>query len=258
MDIFNFNLLVNEHKMDQLLQFKRDCEEFPEGMIICGDPVDFKIISREGIIGISHMEYSGGPHSTVSIKRKSGILQSRIKQNIESVINRIEKKSLTIEIVCKEDIELLPQRLNALSEELCKLILNNIPENEEVKKLTSDLKSIIVFPEEVLSLKISMSPKKHDSEPDPDSKLKHYDIKPAVIEAMIKYYDTETINRFRQECTETWLLIVLAAEEPYAKYNICDKITEREYSSPFDRIFLYHPVKRKVLDLDRNPESKNI
>lgn len=256
MEIFNFNLLVNERKMDQLLQFKRDFEDFPEGMIICGDPVDFKIISREGILGISHLEYSGRSCSTVAMNGKTGILHSRIRQNIESVMNRIEKKPLRIEITCKEGKEILPQRLNNLSEELCKIILNNIPEENEIKHLTSNLKSIIVFPEEVKSLKITRSGKTPDSRSDSDTSPKIHKISPALLKSMIRNFDFETVNRFRQECTETWLLIVLASEDTHTKYEICDNILDFEFASPFDRVFLYHPVKRKVYGLSADLESK--
>lgn len=205
------------HYLDKDIRIKEAFTESP----------DFIIKSKENLIGVELKDLV----IDISEKEKEGLLKSIFKEVIKSLETDLNKYkgSYRIEFI-EENFSLKRNNRELIKNEIISNIkgLNNKP--VVVKKVTK-------FPYEGIAL--------HKGETTIVGNLSKVLVQKRINskEKLIPLY-------YQKDISQIWLVMVIGGVEKSSDFSLFDpEITEDEFASNFDRIFIYEFFDRKITEL---------
>ncbi len=197
------------------------------------DPPDFEFEYQGKFISIEHTRYfnSGGE----KIKAKKNLQKELINKTFD-LYNLSNNPPITVGFVFEHHINLKQNEINTYCENLCKFILNNVPEEFNNKGALSIETGLPNFLRRLSFIKYSFEYSYWQSY----GAYKVGDLNYLRLDFLIQK-KSKDVNRYSKgDYASHWLLVVIESEE-YSNYSQFDLIKFREElmtENKFERIYL--------------------
>ncbi|MBN2185606.1 MAG: hypothetical protein JW746_09790 [Candidatus Krumholzibacteriota bacterium] len=242
---------ISEQKKRELIhlkEFKRIYQEFPQGTITPGEPIDFKLSNASRIIGIEHTEYFIDRSGSGSMMKRN---EEQQKQVIERTQVELQKKGVNLYASLSWDHknEVLKTRIESLSDELSELIFNNIPEvgdSVSLERMSRD-----DLPSEVRRISVFRFENQDEINVSCVRSAWNHHVSPREIQDILDSKNHK-VEVYDHECDEAWLLIIIEGAYPSSIASLNDSSKSSVYSSDFDRVFIHDVMNRLVVELGIN------
>ena len=246
-----------EKEYAHLLEFKESIPDFPMGQIsLHVEHPDFLIQSATKTIGIEHTEVYHKPRKDGSSLQATETYVHQILRRAKEIHENIGGKPALVSLNLSSRARLNKAKVEPLATTLADIVQARMPPNQESTEIKQTWNDKSVLPREFSFVNIFRNDSLKDPVWGPVMASAIPDITSDFVQARIDQKN-DRISKYRAQCDEVWLLIVVYGFLPSTWFNVSGEALKQTYQSSFDRTYLFDFQQRRAIQLSTQvPQSQ--